>query len=101
MYRGSKTRMIRMVHVRITGTVQGVGYRAFVERMASRLGLDGWVRNRRDGSVEALFCGESQTVEAMLAACRNGPRLAVVDKVAVAEGEAVGSDRGFRVLPTE
>jgi acylphosphatase len=93
--------MTRTVHVRVTGTVQGVGYRAFVERMASRLGLDGWVRNRRDGSVEAMFSGESRTVEAMLTACRSGPRLAVVADVAVEELGSAEAQSGFDVLPTE
>lgn len=69
------------VHVRVTGTVQGVGYRAFVEREAVSRGLSGWVRNRRDGSVEAVLCGESAIVEAMIAACFAGPRLARVERV--------------------
>jgi acylphosphatase len=92
--------MTRTVHVRIGGQVQGVGYRAFVERMAARLGLDGWVRNRRDGSVEAVFAGERTSVDAMLAACRSGPRMALVDNVA-AEDMAEHDFDGFKVLPTE
>jgi len=93
--------MTRNVHVRISGRVQGVGYRAFVERMAERLGLDGWVRNRRDGSVEAEFAGETTAVAAMLAACRNGPRLAQVAEVAVSDLEPEGKHEGFAVRPTE
>jgi len=92
--------MNRTVHARITGTVQGVGYRAFVERTASGLGLGGWVRNRRDGSVEAVLSGESETVEAMIVACRNGPRLAVVHDLAIEEVDTQGGPPGFRVLPT-
>jgi acylphosphatase len=92
--------MTRTVHARITGMVQGVGYRAFVERMAARLGLSGWVRNRRDGSVEAVFLGESTAIEAILAACRNGPRMAQVDNVAVEEMVERDFD-GFAVLATE
>ena len=69
------------VHIRVTGTVQGVGYRAFVEREAVSRGLSGWVRNRRDGSVEAVLSGESAVVEAMIAACLAGPRLARVERV--------------------
>ena len=57
--------MSRTVHVMITGIVQGVGYRAFVERRARSLGVSGWVRNRKDGSVEAVFSGEAATVEAI------------------------------------
>src|SRR4051794_27724663 len=81
----SRAAMTRSVHVRITGRVQGVGYRAFVERTAVRLGVSGFVRNRRDGSVEAVLSGKDQDVEAMLAACRDGPRMAVVREVAVEE----------------
>ena len=66
------------VHVTITGRVQGVGYRAWVVWEAQELGLQGWVRNRRDGSVEAVFAGPAAQVEAMLAACRQGPSLARV-----------------------
>jgi len=94
-------RMTRNIHVIITGAVQGVGYRAFVEHQALAHGLSGWVRNRRDGSVEAMLAGEEAAVEAVLAACRSGPRLACVEKVAVAELDAGELPRGFRVLPTE
>lgn len=92
--------MTRTVHVSITGRVQGVGYRAFVERAAIRLGLRGWVRNRRDGSVEAVFSGEGEAIEAMLAECRKGPRLAVVADVVVEELAADRDFDGFSVLPT-
>ena len=71
------------MHVRITGRVQGVGFRAWTERQANALGLSGWVRNAPDGSVEAIFCGGEETVTTMLAACRRGPRHAAVDKVEV------------------
>ena len=64
--------MRRTVHVMITGIVQGVGYRAFVERQARSLGICGWVRNRKDGSVEAVFSGEAATVEAILALAGEG-----------------------------
>jgi len=89
----------RAVHVRITGLVQGVGYRAWVEREARSRGLSGWVRNRFDGSVEAVFAGPAEAVETMLDACRLGPRRAAVEAVAIAEpAEPVAV--GFRVLPT-
>ena len=61
------------------GRVQGVGYRAFVEDAAARRGLHGWVRNRRDGSVEAVFSGAAAAVDAMIEACRKGPPSARVD----------------------
>ena len=60
-------------HVVVQGRVQGVGYRAFVEDEAMRRRLRGWVRNRRDGSVEAVFAGPRTVVEAMIEACRHGP----------------------------
>ena len=59
-------------HVVVQGRVQGVGYRAFVEDEAMRRQLRGWVRNRRDGSVEAVFAGPRPVVEAMIEACRRG-----------------------------
>lgn len=91
--------MDRAVRVRITGRVQGVGYRMWVEEEAAARGLDGWVRNRRDGSVEALISGDAASVADMLAACGDGPPAAIVTAVEpVDTTEAPG--RGFRVLPT-
>jgi acylphosphatase len=71
----------------IRGRVQGIGYRAWTEVMALERGLQGWVRNRRDGSVEALFIGVEETVEDMIARCRSGPPGARVDQV---EGREAG-----------
>jgi acylphosphatase len=65
----------------VHGRVQGVGYRAFVEEEAATLGLDGWVRNRRDGTVEAVVAGSTEDVDAIIAACRKGPFSARVDRV--------------------
>jgi acylphosphatase len=73
------SRAIRQV--RITGRVQGVGYRAWVEHQARNHNLEGWVRNRRDGSVEALFAGPEKLVSEMIARARRGPSLARVDDV--------------------
>ena len=89
----------------IRGRVQGVGYRAWVEHQARRLGLQGWVRNRRDGSVEAVFAGTEEVVTNMIAACRRGPSSARVDDVAeeAAGADALGLRRAgevFSVLPT-
>lgn len=89
----------RTVHLRIEGRVQGVGYRAFVEREAIGRGLSGWVRNRRDGSVEAVLQGRSGTVDAMIELCRSGPPASRVDRVDVV-GESVGALDGFEVRPT-
>jgi acylphosphatase len=68
--------------VLIHGRVQGVGYRAWVDHEARRLGLQGWVRNRRDGSVEAVFEGAEKIVFDMIASCRKGPSSSRVDEVA-------------------
>jgi acylphosphatase len=89
----------------IRGRVQGVGYRAWLEHRAKHLGLQGWVRNRRDGSVEAVFGGAEATVADMIASCRNGPPSARVDEVAeeVAHADALGLRRAgeaFSVLAT-
>ncbi|HEX3537468.1 MAG TPA: acylphosphatase [Stellaceae bacterium] len=89
----------RSVRLRITGRVQGVGYRAWALRQASALGLRGWVRNRSDGSVEALAIGEYDAVERMIAACGEGPFWARVTNVAVSEAEDDGSD-GFKAKAT-
>jgi len=89
----------RTVHVRIEGRVQGVGYRAFVEMRAAELGLTGWVRNRRDGSVEAVLQGSPDAVEAVLDACRAGPPASRVARLDII-GEGVGAFDGFDVLPT-
>jgi acylphosphatase len=68
-------------HVTIRGRVQGVGYRAFVEHQARARDLEGWVRNRRDGSVEALFAGPPDLVSEIIALCRRGPGSAQVEAV--------------------
>lgn len=75
----------RSVRVTISGRVQAVGFRAWTERQATARGLSGWVCNRRSGTVEAVFAGEAEAVEAMLAAARIGPPGARVDAVAVTE----------------
>ena len=93
----------RTVCATITGRVQGVGYRAWVGREASRRRLDGWVRNRRDGSVEAVFAGPAAEVEAAIEACRRGPFSALVSAIDQREGTEVDlAERSgdFSVLPT-
>ncbi len=90
---------MRSVRVVVSGRVQGVGYRAWAVEEAGARGLAGWVRNRRDGSVEALLSGAGEAVAAMLVACREGPRAARVDTVVIEEAEPPG-DTDFRVLPT-
>jgi acylphosphatase len=68
-------------HVIIRGRVQGVGYRAWTEVTALERGIQGWVRNRRDGTVEAVFVGAVETVKAMIEVCRSGPPESRVDSV--------------------
>ena len=68
-------------HVTIQGRVQGVGYRAWVAQQATARDLEGWVRNRKDNSVETLFAGPADIVSDMIAACRRGPVSARVDAV--------------------
>lgn len=85
--------------LRIEGRVQGVGYRDWLLREAARLGLHGWVRNRRDGSVQALVAGEEGAVGALLTACRRGPPQARVDQIEETLAESP-AEPGFRRLPT-
>jgi acylphosphatase len=90
---------LRTVRLDIGGRVQGVAYRAWAVRTAAALGLRGWVRNRRDGSVEALVSGTDAAVAAMIEACRQGPTAAHVTELYVAEAEDDGST-GFETRPT-
>ncbi len=91
------------VRLRISGTVQGVWYRGWAVETARVLGVGGWVRNRADGTVEALVHGSETAVEKMIAACRSGPPAARVSDVtchpATAGGEELAG--GFRQRPTE
>jgi acylphosphatase len=92
-------------HVNVRGRVQGIGYRAWTEDEALARGVEGWVRNRRDGSVEALFVGTDEAVAAMVEACRTGPLGARVDTLYERDAgpdDLVLRRRGerFSVLPT-
>lgn len=94
-----------IVHVRIHGRVQGVGYRAWVADEASARDLEGFVRNRRDGTVEAVFAGAAQVVAGMIDACRRGPPAAAVGRIdeAAASAEHLSlrlEGERFSVLPT-
>jgi acylphosphatase len=92
-------------HAIIRGRVQGVGYRVWVEDEALRRGLAGWTRNRRDGSVEAVFAGAPEAVAAMIEACRRGPpsaRVEAVDVRAASPDDLAARRAGekFSLLPT-
>jgi acylphosphatase len=94
-----------ILHVTIRGRVQGVGYRAWLEHQAVTAHLEGWVRNRRDGSVEAVFAGSPKVAAEMVALCRHGPPSAKVEAVL---NEPTNDDllgmrnvgEAFSVLPT-
>jgi len=91
--------MVTVKHLRIAGRVQGVGFRNYMEYKARQLGVTGWVRNRRDGTVEAMVRGAPEAVAAMVAAAHRGPRSAYVTDVKVAEGSGEFTD--FAMRPTE
>lgn len=90
--------MIETKALRIHGIVQGVGFRASMAREAMRLELTGWVRNSRDGCVEAVVQGPSQAVQEIIRWANHGPRGARVETVEIGEGEGVFPE--FSVLPT-
>ncbi|WP_029145809.1 acylphosphatase [Microbacterium luticocti] len=90
---------MRRVHVIVSGDVQGVGYRYTMRLEAREAGVAGWVRNRRDGSVEAEIEGTDEQVDALLAWMAQGPPGARVDDARLTDASPTGST-GFEVLPT-
>jgi len=91
---------MKAVEVWVSGRVQGVGFRAFVESAAAELGVNGWVRNLPDGRVQAKFEGVEHAVDRAVDACRRGPSAARVDSVESRDTELAGLS-GFTVRPTE
>jgi acylphosphatase len=89
----------KAVLLRIHGTVQGVWYRAWTAQTATEAGLSGWVRNRSDGTVEALLAGPAEAVDRMVQSCRRGPPNAIVRDIAVEPAKDPGKP-GFEKLPT-
>lgn len=91
--------MTKAVKVRIEGRVQGVWYRGWAVQTARRLQLDGWVQNRRDGSVQAVFSGPDEAVDEMLQLCKEGPPNAYVSSIEFIQhaGPVAG---GFRIRPS-
>jgi len=90
---------MRTVTIMVEGEVQGVGFRYALQSEARRRGATGWVRNRRDGRVEALVSAPEPTVEALVAWVREGPPTARVDRVEVGDGGPVDGN-GFEIRPT-
>jgi acylphosphatase len=91
---------ITSLRVCIEGSVQAVGYRNFAIREARKLGLHGWVRNRADGTVEALISGDTKAVEAFVSACARGPQGAKVESLELHKSEPP-EEKGFHRRPTE
>jgi acylphosphatase len=86
--------------IRIHGRVQGVAYRAWTVETAQALGVRGWVRNRSDGTVEALLIGQASVVQAMIDACRDGPPAARVARIVVDDDALPHDAQDFRHVPT-
>ena len=88
-------------HLHIEGRVQGVGFRLHMQSQARQLGLTGWVRNRSDGSVEAVVCGERMLeIDAIITWARSGSRLANVTNIRISETEIPTQD-DFAILPND
>ncbi|MGB7368231.1 MAG: acylphosphatase [Methylovirgula sp.] len=96
----------KIVRVRVSGRVQGVGFRAFTLRHAEARGISGWVRNCRNGDVEAVFAGSEDAVAMLCELCRRGPPQAKVDRFEIFEADLsalaeAGGLPGFRQVATE
>ncbi|RMF12572.1 MAG: acylphosphatase [Alphaproteobacteria bacterium] len=90
---------LKAVRLRISGQVQGVWFRAWTVEQARALGLDGWVRNRRDGTVEVLAAGDPDAIRRLISLCHDGPPAARVDQVEVEAAKGV-TPHGFDQKPT-
>lgn len=93
----SDTKDVRRVHLWVSGRVQGVFFRSATQEQARARELTGWVRNARDGRVEAEVQGSPTAVDQLIAECRNGPPAAKVADVEVAEIDVVPDEQGFAV----
>ncbi len=90
----------KSIRIVVSGRVQGVGFRAWVQHTAKNLGLNGWVRNLKSGEVEMIVSGDEEIVARMESLCWDGPVAASVDEVQVSDSfETVES--GFSLLPTD
>jgi acylphosphatase len=91
---------IKTVHLTITGKVQEVWFRAWTQENAERMGVNGWVRNKSDGSVEAVLSGPENAVDDMVSKCHQGPIAAKVKKVEMEAYPDLPPKPGFHQLPT-
>ncbi len=89
----------KAVRAIITGHVQGVFFRDWTVRTASKMALDGWVRNRTDGTVEAMFVGPEETVDQMIEACYGGSPSSNVDNIEITPAQGI-TQKGFHQKPT-
>lgn len=96
----ASARSVRRIRAIVSGRVQGVSYRAATADEAGRLGVTGWVRNRRDGTVELEAEGDPEQIAALLAWCGTGPPAARVTGVAVEELAPAGADTSFSIAAT-
>jgi len=90
----------KRLHARVTGRVQGVGFRYFVMTSANQLGLNGWVRNRRDGSVEVVAEGEVDLIKKLIEVLERGSNSSIISKVNVDIQDASGEFKSFNAKPT-
>jgi acylphosphatase len=90
----------RSTHVKITGKVQRVGFRAFVATTAKQFGIVGWVRNRKEGWVEAILVGDEAAIEMALQDCYDGPPAAIVDSIEVSDYNGTIDKTEFFQKPT-
>jgi acylphosphatase len=90
----------KRLHARVTGRVQGVGFRYFVMTSANHLGLNGWVRNRRDGSVEVVAEGEVDLIKKLIQVLERGSNSSIISKVNVEIQDTSGEFKSFNSRPT-
>ncbi|MCC5913183.1 MAG: acylphosphatase [Balneolaceae bacterium] len=91
-------RFEKVIHLKISGRVQGVGFRHFTRKNAGELGLSGWVKNMADGSVEAVLAGEKQSLKQMVERLKSGPVTASVSDIEISEAAEEPSGGPFRVV---
>lgn len=89
---------MKRVHVIISGDVQGVGFRSLIKSQAQKLGLTGWVKNRTDSAVEAVFEGDEVKLAEIVELCHSGPEIAWVEEVKLKEEEYLGEFSEFEII---